>query len=96
MYPVLLTLDPTHRLTAALTVQPGRHIALSSIWISVASILACYDIRKEVDAAGREVAPDGQWYGGPTLFNRPLPFKCRFVPRSRAAEATIVSLENTL
>lgn len=75
---------------------PGRHIALSSIWISVASILACYVIRKEVDAAGREVAPGGEWYGGPTLFNRPLPFKCRFVPRSKAVEATIVSLENTV
>ena len=69
--------------------QPGRHFALSAIWIAVASILATYNITKDVDADGKVVEPSGEWNYEPTLFNHPLPFKCTFTPRSKAAEVVI-------
>ncbi|KAE9385840.1 cytochrome P450 [Gymnopus androsaceus JB14] len=68
---------------------PGKHIAIASLWITVASILACYTIEPELDENGKPIKPKGEWYSGPTLFNHPLPFKCRFIPRSRDMEASL-------
>ncbi|KAF9068824.1 cytochrome P450 [Rhodocollybia butyracea] len=59
----------------------GKHIALASLWIGVASILTCYRIEPEIDEHGNLMERKGEWYPGPTLFNHPLPFKCRFIPR---------------
>jgi len=68
---------------------PGKHVALASLWIAVASILTCYTIEPELDENGKPIKPKGEWYSGPTLFNHPLPFKCRFVPRSKDVEASL-------
>ncbi|KAJ7639928.1 cytochrome P450 [Mycena rosella] len=57
---------------------PGRHMAISSIWITVASLLATFDIRKAVDEDGRTIEPSG-----------PLPFKCCITPRSPGTVALI-------
>lgn len=74
--------------------QPGRHIAISALWVAVASILAMYDITPEVDSDGNVIEPSGEWVSGPTLFNHPLPFKCTFTPRSKAAEAALQALDD--
>ncbi|KAE9397208.1 cytochrome P450, partial [Gymnopus androsaceus JB14] len=55
---------------------PGKHIAVASLWIVVASILACCTIEPELDENGKPSKPKGEWYSGPTLLNHPLPFKC--------------------
>ncbi|KAJ3802320.1 cytochrome P450 [Lentinula aff. detonsa] len=68
---------------------PGKHIALASLWIAVASILTCYTIEPELDEHGKPMKPKAEWYPGPTLFNHPLPFKCRFVPRSKDVQASL-------
>ncbi|KAF9074000.1 cytochrome P450 [Rhodocollybia butyracea] len=68
---------------------PGRHIALASLWIAIASILACYTIEPDLDEDGNPIPPKAEWYSGPTLFNHPLAFKCRFVPRSKDVEASL-------
>jgi len=39
-------------------VCPGQHIAEASLFIQVASVLAAFDIRKELDSSGREVEPE--------------------------------------
>lgn len=70
-------------------VQPGRHVALASLWIAVASILACYTIEPELDENGKPMDSKAEWYSGPTVVNRILPFKCRFVPRSKDVEASL-------
>ncbi|KAE9389986.1 cytochrome P450 [Gymnopus androsaceus JB14] len=70
-------------------VCPGKQIALASIWIAVASILTCYTIEPELDENGKPIKPKGEWYSGPTLFNHPLPFKCRFIPRSKDVQASL-------
>ncbi|KAF5382852.1 hypothetical protein D9757_007327 [Collybiopsis confluens] len=88
-------LDPNVRDPANATfgfgrrVCPGKHIATASLWIAVASILACYTIAPELDENGNEIPPNVQWYSGPTVFNHPLSFKCRFVPRSKDVERSL-------
>lgn len=68
---------------------PGSHFAMSAIWIAAASILATYNITKDVDADGNAIDPSGEWSDGPTILNQPLPFKCTFTPRSKAVELAI-------
>ncbi|KAJ6565505.1 cytochrome P450 [Mycena vulgaris] len=66
---------------------PGRHLALSSIWITVASILAAFDISKAVDEDGRVIEPSHEYLSG--IITTPLPFKCSFTPRSQETIALI-------
>lgn len=69
--------------------QPGRHVAIDSLWITVASVLACYTIEPEHDENGKPMTPKAEWYSGPSLTSRLLPFQCRFVPRSKDVEASL-------
>ncbi|KAH9941402.1 cytochrome P450 [Amylocystis lapponica] len=55
---------------------PGRHLAVSSVWISVARGRECRE-------------PNGEYTSG--LISHPVPFKCSIQPRSAVAEALIRS-----
>ncbi|KAJ7226387.1 cytochrome P450 [Mycena rebaudengoi] len=62
---------------------PGRHLARSSIWSVVASILATFNIDKAVDEAGHVIEPTFEYLTA--LVSAPLPFKCSITPRSNEA-----------
>ncbi|KAF8214432.1 cytochrome P450 [Mycena galopus ATCC 62051] len=65
----------------------GRPMALSSIWITVVSILATFDITKDVDEKGNIIEPSYEYIpGGITI---PAPFKCSITPRSPETVALI-------
>ncbi|KAJ6579965.1 cytochrome P450 [Mycena vulgaris] len=66
---------------------PGRHMAASSLWITIASLLATFDIQKAVDEYGKEIEPSHEYFPG--LISGPLPFECSITPRSRQAEESI-------
>ncbi|KAJ6566447.1 cytochrome P450 [Mycena capillaripes] len=70
---------------------PGKQLAWSSLWLTVASVLATMDISKAVDKDGKLIEPSYEYSSG--LIYAPLPFKCSITPRSRAAveviEATV-------
>ncbi|KAJ7453509.1 cytochrome P450 [Mycena latifolia] len=66
---------------------PGRHLATSSVWITIVSILATFDIQKAVDDMGNVIEPTGEYVSA--LISAPLPFKCSITPRSEAAVALI-------
>lgn len=68
---------------------PGRHMARSSMWITMASILSTFDITKPIDKFGNVVEPTGEYNTG--LISAPLPFECVFKPRSKNAETSIRS-----
>ncbi|EIM84654.1 cytochrome P450 [Stereum hirsutum FP-91666 SS1] len=68
---------------------PGRHLALESLWLGVASILATYDISKAVDENGREIEPVDDCVSGIVAY--PLPFKCSIQPRSAVTERLAVA-----
>lgn len=46
------------------SICPGRHLALNSAWIAVASILATYDISKAVDDNGSIIEPKVEFTDG--------------------------------
>ncbi|KAJ6554749.1 cytochrome P450 [Mycena capillaripes] len=66
---------------------PGRHMALSSIWITVVSILATFDITKAVDEKGNVIEPSHEYLSG--IISTPLPFKCSIRPRSQETVALV-------
>ncbi|KAJ7460270.1 cytochrome P450 [Mycena latifolia] len=79
--------DPDAAFGFGRRVCPGRHLATSSVWITVVSILATFDINKAVDDMGNVIEPTGEYLSA--LISAPLPFKCSITPRSEAAVALI-------
>ncbi|KAJ8480992.1 hypothetical protein ONZ45_g15455 [Pleurotus djamor] len=59
---------------------PGRHVATSSVWIAVATIVATLDVSRAKDELGREIVPSREVNEGIT--SHPKPFKCNMTPRS--------------
>ncbi|KAJ6494240.1 cytochrome P450 [Mycena sanguinolenta] len=66
---------------------PGRDMAEWSIWISVASILAVYNISKRIDEKGMPIEPSGEYTSG--LLCYPIPHECDILPRSEEARVMI-------
>ncbi|KAJ7829406.1 cytochrome P450 [Mycena olivaceomarginata] len=66
---------------------PGRHMATSNVWLSIARILATFDITKAVGEDGQVIEPTYEYFAG--LVVQPLPFKCSIKPRSEKAVALI-------
>ncbi|KAK6988623.1 cytochrome P450 [Favolaschia claudopus] len=62
---------------------PGRHMALSSVWITIVSLLATFNITKEIDEDGDTIEPSYKFENG--VVSSPAPFKCTITPRSEAA-----------
>jgi cytochrome P450 len=61
----------------------GKHFADATLFIGIASILATFDILKEVDpVTGLEVDPRVEYTTG--FVSHAEPFKCRFIPRATA------------
>ncbi|KAJ7836626.1 cytochrome P450 [Mycena leptocephala] len=60
---------------------PGQFMALDSLWITVASLLAAFDITKAMGEDGKEIEPSGEYLSG--LACIPLPFQSSIKPRSK-------------
>lgn len=43
---------------------PGRHLATTSIWIGMASVLSIFDLEKPRDANGKVIEPSGEYISG--------------------------------
>ncbi|KAG4030304.1 hypothetical protein MFRU_012g00460 [Monilinia fructicola] len=67
----------------------GRHLALASVWIVLATLLATVDLAKPVDPHGRLRDPVVAFTTG--LSSHPLHFDCRFRARSRTAASLLAS-----
>ncbi|KAJ7142235.1 cytochrome P450 [Mycena epipterygia] len=79
--------DPQAAFGFGRRICPGRHMAMSSVWIAVVSILAVFDITKAVEDDGQEIEPTYEYSSD--FVSGPLPFKCSIRPRSRDAAALI-------
>jgi hypothetical protein len=64
-------------------VCPGRYLALNNLWITIATVLATFDLRKALDEQGNEIEPSLELISG--IIVHPASFRCRFEPRSEAA-----------
>ncbi|THU84659.1 cytochrome P450 [Dendrothele bispora CBS 962.96] len=65
----------------------GKGMAIDSVWIVMASILAVLDISKAVDETGNEITPLVALV--PESIKHPVPFKCHIKARSEAAMALL-------
>ena len=43
---------------------PGRYLAVESLWLAIANILAVYEIRKAIGPDGQEITPAGEYVNG--------------------------------
>ncbi|KAI0086795.1 cytochrome P450 [Irpex rosettiformis] len=59
---------------------PGRYLAENSMYIMIAYLIHCFDIKPPRDDTGKEVPINPTWKTGLTSF--PNPFKCDIKPRS--------------
>ncbi|KAL1744516.1 cytochrome P450 [Schizophyllum fasciatum] len=69
---------------------PGRHMALSSVWHAIASILRVYNIEKARRPDGTVIEPVREYKS--SLLYSPEFFECQFVPRSEKAVAMIQAI----
>lgn len=79
-------------------------MAFSSVWITIASLIAVFDIKKAVDEHGNVVEPTYEyesaliWYSLLSVIvdylieffsSSPKPYKCSITPRSKEVENLI-------
>ncbi|KAJ3533643.1 hypothetical protein NMY22_g7252 [Coprinellus aureogranulatus] len=69
---------------------PGRHVAMSILYIAISSILSVFDLSKAKDEDGNPITPSGEFVS--SLASRPIPFQCAIQPRSVETERVIMSL----
>ncbi|KAF8989702.1 cytochrome P450 [Cyathus striatus] len=62
---------------------PGRFLADAAVWITVAKLLATFDVVPPLDENGKEYIPPIEMTPG--LVSHPKHFNCRIVPRSEKA-----------
>ncbi|KAL0960005.1 hypothetical protein HGRIS_011657 [Hohenbuehelia grisea] len=60
-------------------VCPGRHLAVSSVYMAVVTILATLDINRKINDRGEEIIPVIEYQTG--LTSHPKPFDCVITPR---------------
>ncbi|KAI1150679.1 cytochrome P450 monooxygenase [Nemania diffusa] len=70
---------------------PGRYLATTSIWLTVARSLAVFKISKGLDKNGREIEPDVGF--SPGIISRVDPFKATIKPRSPQHDFLIRQVE---
>ncbi|PPQ97018.1 hypothetical protein CVT26_001123 [Gymnopilus dilepis] len=61
----------------------GRYLASSIMWITMASVLACFKLEESKDEFGNEIEINDDFDESGLMIHK-APFKCAFVPRSPA------------
>lgn len=70
---------------------PGRVLADSSVWLTIAQSLAAFNIKKALDKDGKEIEPKVEFTPG--IISHPVPFQCTIKPRSKEHEDLIRKVE---
>ncbi|KAG7451289.1 cytochrome P450 [Guyanagaster necrorhizus] len=81
--------EPTAAFGFGRRICPGRHLALNTAWIAIASMASTLSFTKAVDSEGSIVEPSNTYTDGFLSF--PVPFKCKITVRSTQAKALIDS-----
>ncbi|KAJ5648513.1 hypothetical protein N7490_004885 [Penicillium lividum] len=70
---------------------PGRIVADTSLFLTIANTLATFQITKEIGQDGQEIEPPVDFTPG--IISHPVPYKCKFSPRSEKHKALILEFE---
>ncbi|KIJ14852.1 hypothetical protein PAXINDRAFT_78324 [Paxillus involutus ATCC 200175] len=70
---------------------PGRHLADTSLWMTMASLLWAFDFEKPKDARGNIIEPNVTY--GSDIVSVPSEFSCQILPRSRDVASLINSFD---
>ncbi|KIK58072.1 hypothetical protein GYMLUDRAFT_75124 [Collybiopsis luxurians FD-317 M1] len=65
----------------------GKSVAQSALWLTVASLLACFDFTKARNSKGEEIWPTTDYDDG--IISSPKPYPCVIRPRSETVKALI-------
>ncbi|RDX49720.1 cytochrome P450 [Lentinus brumalis] len=71
-------------------VCPGQHMAYDTMWIAIACVVVCLEIRKAKDEAGREIEVGEDFVS--SFVSEPKPFPCEMRFRSEAYAAQLGEL----
>ncbi|KAF8626927.1 hypothetical protein AX17_006428 [Amanita inopinata Kibby_2008] len=94
--------DPFHAVWGfGRRICPGRSLAFSSLWITIASLIAAFDISKAVDTSGNVIEPEQEfipglvWWSSFVDFNSiPKSYKCSIKVRSKEYEDAVNATEH--
>ncbi|TFK92562.1 cytochrome P450 [Polyporus arcularius HHB13444] len=75
-------------------VCPGRHFAGESLFITMASLLHCFDIGPPLDERGQPIIIVPEWTDG--LLSYVVDARCTVTPRSTQAEALILQAQSQI
>jgi len=67
----------------------GRYMADNTVWLTIASVLATLDLRKDKDKAGNEIDIPGEFTR--TFFRHPTPYQSSITPRDQQARELILA-----
>ncbi|KAJ7618778.1 cytochrome P450 [Roridomyces roridus] len=81
--------DPQAAFGFGRRVCPGKHLASSTLWITIASVLAVFEITKKVGEDGAVIEPLYEWEH--RIVSAPVPFECDIRPRSESAARLVRS-----
>ncbi|KAF9269238.1 cytochrome P450 [Marasmius fiardii PR-910] len=86
-----LVLDPAQAVFGfGKRICPGRHMAYSSVWNVISSVLTVFHISKALNTDGTVSEPTFEYISA--LICHPTPFKCIIRPRSLQAERNVQDL----
>jgi hypothetical protein len=72
---------------------PGRFLADSTVFLTIAQSLSVFDISKAIDSVtGKEIENKQEFFPG--VVSHPLPYGKMIKPRSKEAEALVEGLRN--
>ncbi|KIK52675.1 hypothetical protein GYMLUDRAFT_49821 [Collybiopsis luxurians FD-317 M1] len=79
--------DPSAAFGFGRRICAGKVMAQSALWLTVASLLACFNFSRARNAKGEEIIPDVDYHEG--MIAAPHSFDCVVQPRYKAVEALI-------
>ncbi|KAJ6508848.1 cytochrome P450 [Mycena sanguinolenta] len=72
---------------------PGRHNADTTVWATIVSVLATFNIAKAKDVTGKEIDIDPKYSDG--AISHPGPIVCSITARSETAKALVQAMAET-
>lgn len=85
--------EPTAVFGFGRRICPGRHIAISCLYLTIATVLSVFRLEKAVDEHGRVITPSREYIS--SLILHPTEFRCIIKPRSNETAMLVRSTSDS-